>query len=95
MRQSILPALQPTELWKESGRYTLYGPELIRLKDRHDREFALGPTHEEVVTSLVKNEINSYRRLPVKKAEVEMIHTPGVLTIEQLYERCSQSGFYS
>src|SRR5690242_65068 len=48
-QEMLMPALQPAELWKQSGRYSVYGPELIRLKDRHDREFALGPTHEEVV----------------------------------------------
>lgn len=64
-QEILMPALQPAELWKESGRYGVYGPELIRLKDRHNREFALGPTHEEVITALVRNEINSYRRLPI------------------------------
>lgn len=70
-QEILMPALQPTELWKESGRYTVYGPELIRLKDRHDREFALGPTHEEVVTTLVSNEINSYKRLPVTLYQIQ------------------------
>lgn len=64
-QEVLMPALQPAELWKESGRYSAYGPELIRLRDRHDREFALGPTHEEVVTAIVRNEISSYRKLPV------------------------------
>jgi prolyl-tRNA synthetase len=64
-QELLMPTLQPAELWMESGRYHTYGPELIRLADRHQREFALGPTHEEVVTTLVKNEIASYRRLPV------------------------------
>jgi prolyl-tRNA synthetase len=64
-QELLMPALQPAELWMESGRYHAYGPELIRLADRHQREFALGPTHEEVVTMLVKNDITSYRRLPV------------------------------
>ncbi|WP_281886273.1 proline--tRNA ligase [Paenibacillus sp. YYML68] len=67
----LMPALQPTELWKESGRYDVYGPELIRLTDRHHREFALGPTHEEVVTMLMKNEINSYRQLPVTVYQIQ------------------------
>ncbi|TFE31575.1 proline--tRNA ligase [Cohnella luojiensis] len=62
-QELLMPAMQPIELWKESGRYSVYGPELIRLQDRHEREFALGPTHEEVVTTLVRNEINSYRKL--------------------------------
>ncbi|WHX46948.1 proline--tRNA ligase [Paenibacillus woosongensis] len=64
-QELLMPAMQPAELWKESGRYSLYGPELIRLQDRHDREFALGPTHEEVITTLVRSEINTYRKLPV------------------------------
>lgn len=64
-QELLMPAMQPAELWKESGRYSLYGPELIRLHDRHDREFALGPTHEEVITTLVRSEITSYRKLPV------------------------------
>lgn len=70
-QELLMPALQPTELWKKSGRYTVYGPELIRLKDRHDREFALGPTHEEVITTLVKNEISSYKRLPVTLYQIQ------------------------
>ncbi|UUZ84495.1 hypothetical protein LJK88_12995 [Paenibacillus sp. P26] len=57
-----LPAVQPAELLQQSGRYALYGPELFRLDDRHQREFALGPTHEEVITSIVRDEIHSYRR---------------------------------
>ncbi|MDB4865929.1 MAG: prolyl-tRNA synthetase [Cohnella sp.] len=60
-----MPSMQPAELWTESGRYADYGPELIRLKDRHGRDFVLGPTHEEVVTALVGNETNSYRKLPI------------------------------
>lgn len=70
-QELLMPAMQPAELWKESGRYSQYGPELIRLRDRHDREFALGPTHEEVITSLVTNEINSYRRLPVTLYQIQ------------------------
>jgi len=64
-QEILMPILQPTELWKESGRYSAYGPELMRLTDRHGREFALGPTHEEVITRLVDQELHSYRRLPV------------------------------
>ncbi|WP_145407337.1 proline--tRNA ligase [Paenibacillus xylanexedens] len=63
-QEVLLPIMQPAELWEESGRYNQYGPELMRLKDRHAREFALGPTHEEVVTALVRDEVNSYRKLP-------------------------------
>jgi prolyl-tRNA synthetase len=64
-QELLMPALQPAELWSESGRYRAYGPELMRLEDRHDREFVLGPTHEEVITALVKQEISSYRKLPL------------------------------
>lgn len=70
-QELLLPAMQPAELWQESGRYEIYGPELIRLTDRHGREFALGPTHEEVITTLVKQEINSYRRLPVTLYQIQ------------------------
>lgn len=70
-QELLMPVMQPAELWKESGRYAVYGPELIRLKDRHDREFSLGPTHEEVITTLVKNEVNTYRRLPVTLYQIQ------------------------
>ena len=63
-QEVLLPGVHPAELWQESGRWEEYGPELLRIKDRHDREFCLGPTHEEVITALVKNEIRSYRQLP-------------------------------
>ena len=55
----LMPAIQPAELWKESGRWEQYGPELLRLKDRHQREFCVGPTHEEVITDLARNELNT------------------------------------
>ncbi|MCR8656439.1 proline--tRNA ligase [Paenibacillus endoradicis] len=70
-QELLMPAIQPIELWKESGRNEVYGPELMRISDRHNREFALGPTHEEVITSLVRNEINSYRRLPVTLYQIQ------------------------
>jgi len=70
-QEVLMPAMQPAELWRESGRYEVYGPELIRLADRHGREFALGPTHEEVITSLVKQEINSYRQLPMTLYQIQ------------------------
>ncbi|MFD0678902.1 MULTISPECIES: proline--tRNA ligase [unclassified Paenibacillus] len=70
-QELLMPAMQPAELWQQSGRYSEYGPELIRFKDRHDREFALGPTHEEVVTTLVANEINSYRKLPLTLYQIQ------------------------
>ncbi|MCQ4087521.1 proline--tRNA ligase [Saccharibacillus sp. JS10] len=70
-QELLLPAMQPAELWQKSGRYDVYGPELIRLKDRHDREFALGPTHEEVITTLVAGEVSSYRQLPMTLYQIQ------------------------
>lgn len=70
-QEILMPAMQPAELWHESGRYSVYGPELIRLKDRHRREFALGPTHEEVVTTLVKNEVYTYKKLPLTLYQIQ------------------------
>jgi prolyl-tRNA synthetase len=63
--------VQPAELWKESGRWDIYGPELLRIKDRHSRDFCLGPTHEEVITDLVRREIKSYRQLPVNLYQIQ------------------------
>ncbi|WP_059043622.1 proline--tRNA ligase [Paenibacillus rubinfantis] len=70
-QEVLLPAMQPAELWRESGRYERYGPELIRFKDRNDREFTLGPTHEEVITSLLRDEVNSYRKLPLMLYQIQ------------------------
>ncbi|BCX89426.1 prolyl-tRNA synthetase [Methylomarinovum tepidoasis] len=67
----LMPALQPAELWRESGRWDQFGPELIRLKDRHEREFCLGPTHEEVITDLVRTEIKSYKQVPVNFYQIQ------------------------
>ena len=67
----LMPALQPAELWQESGRWNDYGPELMRLNDRHERPFALGPTHEEVITALVRDEIKSYKRLPLTLYQIQ------------------------
>ncbi len=63
--ETFLPSIQPAELWQESGRWDFYGKELLRIKDRHDREFCYGPTHEEVITDLVRKEVKSYRQLPL------------------------------
>ncbi|XEC94275.1 proline--tRNA ligase [Paenibacillus tarimensis] len=70
-QELLLPAMQPADLWQQSGRYDVYGQELIRLQDRNGREFALGPTHEEVITTLVRNEISSYRRLPLTLYQIQ------------------------
>jgi prolyl-tRNA synthetase len=70
-QEVLLPGVQPAELWQESGRWEAYGKELLRLKDRHDREFCLGPTHEEVITDLVRNEIRSYKQLPLNLYQIQ------------------------
>ncbi|HEY7887694.1 MAG TPA: proline--tRNA ligase [Steroidobacteraceae bacterium] len=67
----IMPVFQPAELWQESGRWTEYGPELLRFKDRHERDFVAGPTHEEVITDIVRRDIKSYRQLPVNFYQVQ------------------------
>ncbi|KOR13821.1 prolyl-tRNA synthetase [Staphylococcus carnosus] len=67
----LMPALQPSELWEESGRWDAYGSELMRLTDRNGRQFALGPTHEEVVTSLVRDEVKSYKQLPLTLFQIQ------------------------
>ncbi|RFU61562.1 proline--tRNA ligase [Peribacillus glennii] len=67
----LMPALQQAELWQESGRWYSYGPELMRLKDRNEREFALGATHEEVITSLIRDEVKSYKRLPLSLYQIQ------------------------
>src|SRR5688572_21575427 len=67
----VMPAVQPAELWQESGRWAEYGPELLRLKDRHQRDFCFGPTHEEVVSDVVRQEIRSYRQLPLNLYQIQ------------------------
>ena len=66
-----MSAVQPAELWQESGRWGAYGPELWRLKDRNGREFCLGPTHEEIFTDIVRNDISSYRQLPTNLYQIQ------------------------
>lgn len=70
-QEIMLPIIQPAELWLESGRWHVYGKELFRFKDRHDRDFCLGPTHEEIITDLVRGEINSYRQLPLMLYQIQ------------------------
>lgn len=70
-QECLLPILTPGELWRESGRWDDYGPELMRISDRHEREFCLGPTHEETVTDLVRNELRSYKQLPVTLYQIQ------------------------
>lgn len=71
-QEIMMPALQPAELWHESGRWNDYGPELMRLVDRHDHGFCLGPTHEELITSLVRNELRSYKELPLSLYQIQV-----------------------
>ncbi len=67
----LMPAVQPAELWQESGRWGQYGPELLRLKDRHKRDYCFGPTHEEVVSDVVRQELKSYRQLPLNLYQIQ------------------------
>ena len=68
----VMPAIQPAELWLESGRWQRYGKELLRLKDRHEREFCFGPTHEEVITDAVRRDVKSYRQLPLALYQIQV-----------------------
>lgn len=70
-QEVLMPVVQPAELWQESGRWQQYGPELLRINDRHDRSFCLGPTHEEVITDLIRGEINSYKQLPANFYQIQ------------------------
>jgi len=70
-QEVLMPAVQPADLWQESGRWEQYGPELLRLKDRHDRDYCVGPTHEEVITDLVRKEIASYKQLPINFYQIQ------------------------
>ncbi len=70
-QELALPIIQPAEIWKESGRWDVYGPEMFRVEDRHHREFCLGPTHEEIVTTIVKGDVRSYRDLPLRLYQIQ------------------------
>ncbi|MBS7530448.1 proline--tRNA ligase [Hazenella sp. IB182353] len=70
-QEVLLPSLHPSELWEETGRKKSYGPELMQLQDRHGREFVLGPTHEEVITDLLRDEVNSYKKLPISLYQIQ------------------------
>ncbi|MBS3796809.1 proline--tRNA ligase [Pseudoalteromonas sp. BDTF-M6] len=69
--EMLMPIIQPAELWQESGRWEQYGPELLRIEDRHNRPFALGPTHEEVITDCIRREISSYKQLPITLYQIQ------------------------
>ncbi|HCL68085.1 MAG TPA: proline--tRNA ligase, partial [Gammaproteobacteria bacterium] len=70
-QEVLMSGVQPAELWQESGRWSQFGPELLRLKDRHERDFCLGPTHEEVITDIVRREVSSYKQLPLNLYQVQ------------------------
>jgi prolyl-tRNA synthetase, family II len=70
-REVLMPAVQPAELWEESGRWAHYGAELLRMEDRHQRPFCFGPTHEEVITDLVRRELRSYKQLPLNLYQIQ------------------------
>lgn len=70
-QEVLMPAVQPAELWEETNRWDQFGPELLRIKDRHQRDFCVGPTHEEVITDIARNELNSYKQLPVNFYQVQ------------------------
>ena len=70
-QEVLMPAVQPAELWMESGRWDQFGPELLRLRDRHERDFCVGPTHEEVITDIVRREVRSYRQLPLNLYQIQ------------------------
>ena len=70
-QEVLMPVVQPAELWEESGRWQQYGPELLRINDRKDAPFCLGPTHEEVITDLIRNEIKSYKQLPANFYQIQ------------------------
>ena len=67
----LMPAVQPAELWRESGRWDVFGPQMLKIRDRHDNEFCFGPTHEEVITDIARREIRSYRQLPVNFYQIQ------------------------
>ena len=67
----LMPAIQPSDLWKETGRWDVFGPQMLKINDRHDRSFCFGPTHEEVITDIIRNEINSYKQLPINFYQIQ------------------------
>lgn len=69
--ETLMPVVQPSELWQETGRWDKFGPELLRIADRHERPFVLGPTHEEVITDMVRNEVKSYKQLPLNLYQIQ------------------------
>ena len=70
-QEVMMPVVQPAELWQESGRWQKMGSEMLRIKDRHDRDFCLGPTHEEVITDIFRREVHSYKQLPINFYQIQ------------------------
>ena len=70
-QEIMMPITQPAEIWQESGRWAVYGDEMMRMKDRHGREFCLGPTHEEMITTLIRGEVGSYKQLPLMLYQIQ------------------------
>ena len=70
-QEMLMPMVQPADLWEESGRWQEYGDELLRLQDRHNREFCLGPTHEEVITAIIRDDVRSYKQLPCSFYQIQ------------------------
>jgi len=70
-QELLMPAIQPAELWEESGRWERYGPLLLKMRDRHERQFCFGPTHEEVITDVARRELKSYKQLPVNYYQIQ------------------------
>ena len=70
-QEIAMPIVQPSEIWKETGRWAVYGDEMFRVSDRHGREFCLGPTHEEMVTTLIRDEVRSYKQLPLMLYQIQ------------------------
>jgi prolyl-tRNA synthetase len=87
-QEVVLPFVQPAEIWQKSGRWDIYGKELLRFKDRNNRDFCLGPTHEEVITELVKNNVASYRQLPLNLYQIHIKFRDAGERIR--HERCLQ-----
>jgi len=67
----LMPAIQPSDLWNETQRWDLFGPQMLKIKDRHDNDFCFGPTHEEVITDIVRKEIKSYKQLPINFYQIQ------------------------
>jgi len=67
----LMPAVQPKELWEETGRWAVFGPQMLKIQDRHERDFCFGPTHEEVITDIARKEINSYKQLPLNFYQIQ------------------------